>query len=106
MKEMGLSRPNWTPPGWPRLAFGGCHHRRHATCLALRPGRPPLPGDGSGDRHMPGGRRPLGPANGGVTEDRGYVILRITDDLLYLEFSALPSELPGRNMKPSFGTMS
>ena len=36
-----------------------------------RPGRPPLPGDGSGDRHMPGGRRPLGPANGGVTEDRG-----------------------------------
>ena len=30
-----------------------------------------LPGDGSGDRHMPGGRRPLGPANGGVTEDWG-----------------------------------
>ena len=24
-----------------------------------------------GDRHMPGGRRPLGPANVGVTEDRG-----------------------------------
>ena len=22
-------------------------------------------------RHMPGGRRPLGPANGGVTEDFG-----------------------------------
>ena len=81
MKEMGLSRPKWTSSGWPRLAFGGCHHRCHATCVALRPGRPPLPGDGSGDRHMPGGRRPLGPANGGVTEDRGQVILRIKEDL-------------------------
>ena len=37
----------------------------------LKPGRPPLPGDGSGDRHMPGGRLPLGPANGGMTEDWG-----------------------------------
>ena len=49
--------------------------------MALKPGGPPLPGDGSGDRHMPGGRRPLGPANGGVTEDWGYVILRIKEDL-------------------------
>ena len=71
MKELGLGRPKWTSPGWLRLTFGGCHHRRHAACVTLRPGRPPLPGDGSGDRHMPGGRRPLGPANGGVTEDRG-----------------------------------
>ena len=39
--------------------------------MALKPGGPPLPGDGSDDRHMPGGRRPLGPANGGVTEDWG-----------------------------------
>ena len=31
--------------------------------------------------HIPGGRRPLGPANGGVTEDRGQVILRIKEDL-------------------------
>ena len=30
---------------------------------------------------MPGGRRPPGPANGGVTEDRGQVILRIKEDL-------------------------
>ena len=30
---------------------------------------------------MPGGRRPLGPANGGVTEDWGSVILRIKEDL-------------------------
>ena len=72
MKEMRLSRPKWTSPGWPRLAFGDCHqYRRHAACVAPKPGRPPLPGDGSGDRHMPGGRRPLGPANGGVTEDWG-----------------------------------
>ena len=49
--------------------------------MALKPGGPPLPGDGSGDRHMPGGRRPLGPANGGVTEDWGKVILRIKEDL-------------------------
>ena len=72
------------PPGWPRLTFGGCHHRRHAALVALRPGRPPLPVDGSGDRHMPGGRRPLGPANGGVTEDWGLVILRINEDLAAL----------------------
>ena len=50
--------------------------------MALKPGGPPLPGDGSGDRHMPGGRRPLGPANGGVTEDWGKVILRIKEDLV------------------------
>ena len=56
----------------------GCHAAR----VALRPGRPPLPGGGSGDRHMPGGRRPLDPANGGVTEDRGQVILRIKEGLV------------------------
>ena len=78
---MGLSRPKWTSPGWSSLAFWGCHHRRHAAWVALKPGGPPLPGDGSGDRHMPGGRRPLGPANGGVTEDWGKVILRIKEDL-------------------------
>ena len=49
--------------------------------MALKPGGPPLPGDGLGDRHMPGGQRPLGPANGGVTEDWGKVILRIKEDL-------------------------
>ena len=49
--------------------------------MALKPGGPPLPGDGSGDHHMPGGRRPLGPANEGVTEDWGKVILRIKEDL-------------------------
>ena len=47
MKEMRLSRPKWTSPGWPRRPFGGRHHRRHAACVALKPGRPPLPGDGS-----------------------------------------------------------
>ena len=37
-----------------------------------------------GDRHMPGGRRPPGPANVGVTEDRGQVVWRIKEDLLDL----------------------
>ena len=32
---------------------------------------------------MPGGRRPLGPANGGATEGWGKVILRIKEDLRY-----------------------
>ena len=85
MKGMGLSRPKWTSPEWPRLAFEGCRHRRHAACVALRPGRPPRGGGGgggSGERHMPGGRRPLDPANGGVTEDWGQFVLRIKEDLV------------------------
>ena len=61
--------------------FKGCHHRRHAACVALQPGRPPLPGDGSETATVPGGRRPLGPANVGVTEDRGWVVWMIEDDL-------------------------
>ena len=92
MKEIGLSRSKWMSRGWPRLAFGGRHHRRHAACVALRPGRPSLPGDGSGDRHMPGGRRPLGPANGGVTEDWGQVILRIKEDLIHSGAMLQPRE--------------
>ena len=35
-----------------------------------------------GDRHMPGGRRPLGPANVGVTEDRIQNVWRIKEDLI------------------------
>ena len=71
MKEMGLSRPKWTSPGWSSLAFGGCHHRRHAACVALR----------QFDHHCRGAARVtvtcpvddvrLGPPNGGVTEDWG-----------------------------------
>ena len=38
--------------------------------MALQPGRTTTAVGGRlGDRHMPGGRRPLGPANLGVTED-------------------------------------
>ena len=33
------------------------------------------------DRHMSGGRRPPGPANVGVTEDRGQVVWRIKQEL-------------------------
>ena len=32
-----------------------------------------------GDRHMPGGRRPLGSANVGVTEDRGQDVWRMEE---------------------------
>ena len=55
--------------------------------MALKPGGPPLPGDGSGDRHMPGGQRPLDPANGGVTGDWGKVILMIKEDLTFGEMN-------------------
>ena len=34
------------------------------------------------DRHMPGGRRPLGLANVGETEDRGQMVWRIKEDLM------------------------
>ena len=81
MKEMGLSRSKWTSPGWSSLAFEVATTGAMPREWPLKPGGPPLPGDGSGDRHMPGGRRPLGPANGGVTEDWGKVILRIKEDL-------------------------
>ena len=45
---------------------------------------------------MPCGRRPLGPANGGVTEDWGKVILRIKEDLLdrlYIQRQAIHSRV-------------
>ena len=71
MKEMGLSRPKWTSAGWPRwwllevpppASYRVCGPQARSTTTA---------GGRLGDRHMPGGRRPLGPANGGVTEDWG-----------------------------------
>ena len=79
MKEMGLSGPKWTSAGWPSLAVGG------ATTGAMPREWPSsqvattTAGERLGDRHMPGGRRPLGPANGGVTEDRGQDVWRIKE---------------------------
>ena len=69
MKEMGLSRPKvdvarvaetglWRSP--PPALCRVCGPQARSTTTA---------GGRLGDRHMPGGRRPLGPANGGVTED-------------------------------------
>ena len=63
-----------TEPG-----FGRCHHPKCRVC------GPPArwtttAGGWLGDRHMPGGRRPLGPANVNVTEDRGKVVWRIKED--------------------------
>ena len=80
---MGLSRPEWTSPGWPSLAVG---------LAGATPGAMPrvwtssqvattTAGGRLGDHHMSGGRRPLGPANVGVTEDRGQVVWRIKQEL-------------------------
>ena len=71
MKEMGLSRPTvdvarvaetgfWRLP--PLAPCRVCGPQARSTTTA---------GGRLGDRHMPGGRRPLDPANGGVTEDWG-----------------------------------
>ena len=65
--ETGL----WMLP--PSAPCGVCGPQTRSTTTA---------GGGSGDRHMPSGRRPLDPANGSVTEDRGQVILRIKEDLV------------------------
>ena len=48
MKEMGLSRPEWTSPEWPSLAVGGATTGampRVGPPARFRP--PPLPEDGS-----------------------------------------------------------
>ena len=78
---MGLSRPKWTSLGWPSLTVGGATpgamsrwwpYSQVATTTAE--GR-------LGDRHMPSGRRPLGPAKVGVTEGREQDVWRIAEDL-------------------------
>ena len=57
---------------------------RHAAWVALRPGREHHCRGRLGDSHMPGGRRPLSPANVGVAEDWGQVVWRIKEDLKWL----------------------
>ena len=70
MKEMGLSGQSGRRPGgrdWPLEVPPPAPCRvcgSQAKWTTTTGGR-------LGDRHMPGGRRPLGPANGGVTEDWG-----------------------------------
>ena len=84
MKEMGLSRSKWTSPGWPGWLLevpppAPCH-----VCGPQAQARwTTTAGERLGDRHMSGGRRPLGPANanGGVTEHWGKAVLRIKEDL-------------------------
>ena len=97
MKEMGLSRPKLTSPGWPGLALGGATTGAMprwwpSSQVATTTARGRL-----GDRHMPHGRRPPGPANVGVTEDRGKVVWRIKEDVT--------SECTS-NARPSFGAIS
>ena len=84
MKEMGLSRSKWSVDV-PRVAEPGCirrfHHRRHPACVVFQPGRDHHCRGRLGDHHMPGGRRPLSPANVGETEDRD-MFWRTNEDLL------------------------
>ena len=61
-----------------------CHPRRHAACVTLQPGSDHHCRGRLGDRHTPGGRRLLGPANVGVAEDWGQVVWRIKGDLKWL----------------------
>ena len=70
MKEMGLSRPKWTSPGWLGLALDATSGAMPRVWPSSQVGTTTA-GGRLGDRHMPGGRRPLGLTNDGVTEDRG-----------------------------------
>ena len=72
MKEMGLSGPKWTM-GLSRRFHPGVMPRwwpSSQVATTTAEGR-------LGDRHMPGGRRPLGPASVGVAEDRVQHVWRI-----------------------------
>ena len=85
MKEIGLSRPEWTSPEWPSLAVGDVTPGAMPPCVALQPGRDHhSAGERLRGRHMSGGRRSLDSANVGVTEDWGQVVRSIKDDLNWL----------------------
>ena len=89
MKEMGLSRPEWTWPagrgGWPSLTVGLGGATTGAMPRVWPPARSTTTaGERLREHHMPGGRRPPGPANVGVTEDRGQVVWGIKQELKLL----------------------
>ena len=81
MKEMGLSRPEWTSPGWPSLAVGGATTGAMPRVWPFSQVATTTAGERLRDRHMASGRRPPGPANMGVTEDRGQVVWKIKQQL-------------------------
>ena len=68
--------------------FRRYHHRTGAkprVCrVVLQPGRDHPCRERLGNRHMPVGRRPLGPANVDVTEDRVWLVWGIKEDLVPL----------------------
>ena len=80
---MGLSRPEWTSPRWPSLAvgLGGATSGAMPRVWPSSQVATTTAGERLRDRHMSGGRRPLDPANGGVTEDQGQVVWRIKQEL-------------------------
>ena len=83
---MGLSMPEWTSPGWPSLAvgLGGATPGAMPRVWPSSQVATTTAGERLRDRHMPGGRRPPGPANVGVTEDRGQGVWRIKQELKWL----------------------
>ena len=80
---MSLSRPEWTSPGWPSLAVGLGGATPGATPRVWPSSQVSTTTAGGRlrEHHMPGGRRPPGPANVGVTEDRRQVVWRIKQEL-------------------------
>ena len=82
-KKMGLSRPEWTSPGWPSLAvgLGGATPGAMPRVWPSSQVATTTAGERLRGRHMSGGRRPPGPAHVGVTENRGQVVCRIKQEL-------------------------
>ena len=58
------------------------------------------------DRHMPGGRRPLGPANVSVTDDRGQDVWRTKEDLLAKQPRSTTIMLTGGYSQSKIGTFN
>ena len=81
MKDMGLSGPKWMSTGWPSLAVGGSDPGAMPRWWPSTQIGDTTAGGRLGYRHMPGGKRPLGPANVGVTEDGAQDVWRIKEDL-------------------------
>ena len=77
--EMSLSGPKWMPPGLPSLAVRGAIPGAMPGWWSSSPVTTTTAGGRLGDRHMPGERRPPGPANVGLTEDRGQVVWGIKE---------------------------
>ena len=70
-----------TSTGWPSLTVKGTTPGTMPQWWPSSQVTTTTAGGRLGDRHMPGGRRPLDPAIAGVTGDRGQDVWRINEDL-------------------------